>query len=63
MASKEKACKQCKMVYEGMKCPNCQSSEGVDGFKGKITVLDAEQSEIAKNLGLKGKGVYAIRLR
>ena len=63
MASKEKACKQCKMVYEGMKCPNCQGNDSVDSFKGKITVLDVENSEIAKNIGIKGKGVYAIRLR
>ena len=63
MAKKEKACKNCKMVYEGSSCPNCQSTDGVEGFKGKVTVVDPENSEIAKQLGVKGKGVYAIRLR
>jgi len=60
---KEKACKNCKTIYEGVSCPHCQHTEGVEGFKGKITVLDAENSEIAKNIGIKGKGVFAIRLR
>ena len=61
--AKEKACKNCKMVYEGVSCPNCQHTESVDSFKGKITVVDPENSEIAKNLGIKGKGVFAVRLR
>ena len=63
MASKEKACKHCKMVYEGTSCPNCQSTDSVDGFKGKISVLNPEQSEIAQHVGIKGKGVFALRLR
>lgn len=63
MASKEKACKHCRMIYEGASCPSCQSTESVDSFKGKITIIHPEHSEIAKNLGLKGKGVFALRLR
>jgi len=51
------------MIYEGNSCPNCQSTDNVEGFKGKVTVIDAENSEIAKHLGVKGKGVFAIRLR
>jgi len=51
------------MIYEGASCPNCQSAESVEGFKGKITIINPEQSEIAKNLGLKSKGVFALRLK
>lgn len=51
------------MVYEGVSCPNCQHTESVDSFKGKITVIDPENSEIAKNLGIKSKGVFTVRLR
>ena len=51
------------MVYEGSSCPNCQSTDSADSFKGKITVIDPENSEIAKNIGIKGKGVFAVRLR
>jgi len=61
--AKEKACKNCRMIYEGVSCPNCQSTESVESFKGKITIINPEQSEIAKNLGLKSKGVFALRLK
>ncbi len=61
--AKEKACKHCRRVFEGTSCPNCQGSDVVDSFKGKITVIDPEQSEIAKHIGVKGKGVFALRLR
>ena len=60
--SKEKACKQCRTVYTGSKCPKCGNEEGREGFKGKVTILNPEQSEIAKNMKIKEKGVYAIRV-
>lgn len=59
----EKACKKCKFVFEGAKCPKCGSEEITEGFKGKITVLKPEESEIAKNVNIKEKGVYAIKVR
>ena len=61
--AKEKACKICKTIYEGAKCPECGSTEGIDTFKGKVTVINPEQSEIAKNLKLLKKGHFAVRLR
>ena len=59
--AKEKACKQCRTVYEGSKCPKCGSSEHSDNFKGKVVVLNPDESVIAKNLKLKDKGQYALR--
>ena len=38
-------------------------SDFIDSFKGKVDVLNPEQSELAKNLNLKKKGLFAIRLR
>jgi DNA-directed RNA polymerase subunit E" len=61
--AKEKACKECKGVYEGTKCPYCGASDGIDTFKGKVSILNPEESEIAKNLGIKKKGIYAVKLR
>lgn len=58
----QKACKQCKMIYTGSQCPKCGSNEVSDSFKGRIIVLDPEQSEIAKNMNLKDKGSYAIKV-
>jgi RNA polymerase subunit RPABC4/transcription elongation factor Spt4 len=57
-----KACKQCRTLFEGAKCPAC-GGEGVDSFKGHVEVLDPVNSEIAKNLVLTKKGSFAIRLR
>jgi DNA-directed RNA polymerase subunit E" len=59
----EKACKKCKFVFEGHKCPKCGSEEITEGFKGKVVVLKPEESEIAKNLKLKEKGTFAIKVR
>jgi len=61
--AKEKACRDCKSIYEGTKCPSCGSTEKVDNFKGRIAILNPEQSEIAKKLNLSKKGVFASRLR
>ena len=63
MATKEKACKKCKRVFEGTKCPDCGSEEFTDSFKGKVVVLKPEESEIAKNLKLGKKGTFAIKVR
>ena len=60
---KQKACRICNMIYEGEKCPNCDSKESVESFKGKMIVLDSEKSEIAQKLKIKGKGTFAIKTR
>lgn len=60
--AKERACKKCKTIYKGTVCPKCGSEEHSDTFKGKIIVLDPEQSEIAKRINTKEKGEYAIKL-
>lgn len=59
----QKACKQCKAIYEGgNECSKCGSHESTDSFKGKITLLDTEKSEVAQHLNIKNKGMYAIKL-
>jgi DNA-directed RNA polymerase subunit E" len=57
----EKACKKCGMIYEGDKCPNCGSQEHVEEIKGRVVILDPENSEIAKNIKITKKGSYLIR--
>lgn len=59
---KEKACKKCRLIYEGAKCPECGSNEHSDTPKGKIIVLEPETSEIAKNLKITKKGNFALRM-
>tara|TARA_Y100000034_G_scaffold123763_1_gene171039 strand:- start:141 stop:431 length:291 start_codon:yes stop_codon:yes gene_type:complete len=58
--AKEKACKQCKAIYEGAKCPKCGSTEGNEHFTGRVDVIDPK-GELAKKIGVNEKGVYAIR--
>ena len=59
--SKEKICKNCNMIYEGDKCPGCDNQEYGEEYKGKVVILDAEKSEVAKKMGIQKKGAYAIR--
>ena len=60
---KQKACKVCKRIYEGSKCPDCGSQEFIEGFKGRIVVLNPEKSEIAKKLNISKTGNFAIKVR
>lgn len=60
---KQKACKICNRIYEGDKCPGCDSKESTESFKGRIVVLNPEKSEIAQKLNIKEKGNFAIKAR
>ncbi len=61
--TKQKACKVCNRIYEGDKCPQCESKESTDNFKGRAVILNPEKSEIANKLNIKNKGTYAIKAR
>ena len=60
---KQKACKICKTIFEGDKCPTCGSKEFTESFKGRIVIINPEKSEIAQKLNLKNKGNFAIKTR
>jgi DNA-directed RNA polymerase subunit E" len=60
--AKEKACKNCKRIYEGSECPNCGKKDVSENFKGKVEIINSEKSELAKQLKLTKKGLYAIRV-
>lgn len=59
---KEKACKNCKSIYEGDICPSCGKKDTTDSFKGKVEIIDFEKSEIGKQLKINKNGFYAIRV-
>jgi DNA-directed RNA polymerase subunit E" len=61
--AKQRACKVCNRIYEGEKCPDCSSEESIEGYKGRIVVLNNEKSELAQKLKLKGKGNFAFKTR
>ena len=60
---KKKACKKCKIFVKGAECPLCHSKDLTTNWKGRITVVDVNKSEIAKQLNIKVKGEYAIKVR
>ena len=61
--AKKKICKSCRIFVEGNECPICHSGVLSTNWKGRLAVIDAEKSEIAKRIGLKVKGEYAIKVR
>ena len=60
--AKEKACKNCKLVYMGSNCPSCDKKEVSENFKGKVEIVNPEKSELANHLKINKKGTYAIKL-
>ena len=58
----QKACKKCKSLVDGSKCPKCGSQEIAENSKGIVHILNPEQSEVAQNLKIKEKGSFAIKL-
>lgn len=61
--AKAKACRMCRRIFEGEKCPSCDSKETTESFKGRVVVLNPEKSEIANKLKIKEKGNFAIKTR
>jgi DNA-directed RNA polymerase subunit E" len=59
----EKACKNCHMLSNGPVCPNCKSSNLSDDWTGLLIVIDAQTSEVARKMGIKAPGRYAVRVR
>lgn len=63
MVSKEKACLNCKAIYEGDKCPKCGETPASDSFKGKVYVFNSEKSEIANKLDIHNEGEFAVKTK
>lgn len=61
--AKKKACKNCKLFTEDNVCPLCKGTNMSTSWQGRINVLDASYSEIAKKMGLNAKGEYTIKVR
>jgi len=60
---KERACLQCKFITDEQVCPNCGSKDFTTDWSGVIFVLDPEKSSLAKLVGAKKVGRYAIKAR
>ncbi len=59
---KKKVCKKCMIVVEGNECPICKASNFVTNWKGRVYILDAQKSMIAKKIDAPVAGEYAIKV-
>lgn len=60
---KEKACRNCRKIVEDEKtCPVCGNTAFTTFWRGYFVITNSEQSEIAKKMGIKVAGKYALRL-
>lgn len=59
----EKACFTCHLITRENICPICKTSSLSDDFSGLVIIFDPEGSTIAKAMGLKRKGRYALKVR
>jgi len=59
----KKVCKNCKLFVKGPECPICKGNQMTDNWQGRLYILDADKSEIAKKIDIKQKGEYAIKVR
>ena len=57
------ACKECHLILEEGSCPRCPDSEVSREWQGFVEVLDHEKSELAKEMGIRTPGRYALRVR
>jgi RNA polymerase subunit RPABC4/transcription elongation factor Spt4 len=60
---KEKACLNCKRIYVGDRCPNCNETPASDSFKGKVYVFNSKESELAHNMKIHSEGEFAIKVK
>ena len=61
--TKKKVCKKCKLFVDGNECPVCRGKQFSNNWQGRISILNAEKSNIAKKIGIAHNGEYAIKVR
>lgn len=59
----KKVCKNCKLFVEGSTCPLCKGNQFSTSWQGRINIIDANKSEIAKKIGATSKGDYVLKVR
>lgn len=65
MAQRKKACKESKLIVDAsvQECPISGSTNFTTIFQGRVSVIDANKSQIAKRMGFNHRGDYAIKVR
>ncbi|MCB9361912.1 DNA-directed RNA polymerase subunit E'' [Candidatus Woesearchaeota archaeon] len=60
---KKKVCKKCRAFVDGSQCEICKSTVFSTSWQGRITVVNAEKSQIADKVGIEKEGDYCIKVR
>jgi DNA-directed RNA polymerase subunit E" len=58
-----KVCKTCRSFTEEPNCPVCKGNQFTNTWQGRINVIDAAKSDIAKKCNITVKGEYAVKVR
>mgnify|MGYP001177404011 FL=1 len=59
----DSAGKECHLILDEKSCPRCPDADVSREWQGFIEVLDPEMSELAKEMGIRTPGRYALRVR
>ncbi len=59
----EKVCKECHRLVSGNVCQVCNSTSLTSDWSGYVVIINPEKSQIAKKLGIKIPGRYALKVR
>lgn len=54
------ACRNCRALTYQKQCPICKSTNLTTNWKGYLYVIDPEKSEVAKKMGIKVRGRFAL---
>ena len=59
----ELVCKECHRLVSGQVCEACNSTSFTSDWSGYVVIIDPLKSKIAKKLGVKLPGKYALKVR
>ncbi len=59
----ELVCKECHRLVSGQVCEACNSTSFTSDWSGYVVIIDPLKSQIAKKLGVKLPGKYALKVR
>lgn len=60
----ENVCREChRLVKKSQICAYCNSTALTNDWSGYVVIIDPEKSHIAKKLGVKLPGEYALKVR
>lgn len=59
---REVACRKCRALTTEKACPVCGSTDLSENWSGMVIIIDPERSEVAKVIGAKVSGKYALNV-